>query len=115
MRVARIRILQTSNASSNELQTLTVGTSGKALFEEVASLCQRSAVVIVVVVAAVAFVVVVVTSFRRQNLDSSIRTHTHGIRDSTHSHHDHIHAVEGRQFHAWNSKSKRQSQIRVQQ
>lgn len=34
-------IVQTSNKSSNELQTLIVGNSGKAVFEEVASLCQR--------------------------------------------------------------------------
>lgn len=41
-------LLQTSNQSSNELQTLTVGNSGKALFEEVASLCERSGFVVVV-------------------------------------------------------------------
>lgn len=33
--------MQTSNPSSNELQTLPVGTSGKAFFEEVARLCER--------------------------------------------------------------------------
>ncbi|CAM9223990.1 unnamed protein product, partial [Ectocarpus sp. 13 AM-2016] len=33
-------LCKTSNKSSNELQTLPVGNSGKALFEEVASLCQ---------------------------------------------------------------------------
>ncbi|CAN0017505.1 unnamed protein product, partial [Ectocarpus fasciculatus] len=33
-------LCKTSNKSSNELQTLPVGSSGKALFEEVASLCQ---------------------------------------------------------------------------
>lgn len=32
---------KTSNESSNELQTLPVGCSGKALFEEIACLCQR--------------------------------------------------------------------------
>lgn len=32
---------KTSNGSSNELQTLPIGCSGKVLFEEIACLCQR--------------------------------------------------------------------------
>ncbi|CAN0171927.1 unnamed protein product, partial [Hapterophycus canaliculatus] len=34
-------LCKTSNESANELQTLVVEKSGKALFEEIASLCMR--------------------------------------------------------------------------